>query len=267
MNIPLNYQFKTVSLAHLDELNAYIDNLSAAPPPGSIGLKLWDLGTDLPVGDGASFDLTTDATQYTELGDRGLNGGSVVATVNLQLQGGKRLYTVKNFVAGVALEIPDNTTINDGHFYAITLNHIDTDVSVYGPDPAFVKNYYNNGYSFTTSAENVDITQIGEFDDCMFGIYSTQLVFLNTIVKFYNNQPGDNATEQIFIEDKDMVITDIAVGESTPIQIIQAEFRDRTFPIPKGGKFEIYHNDDFSDSTTAISILIGYICEPPDVNG
>lgn len=244
--------------------NAYVDNLSAAPPPGSVGLKLWDMGTSIPESGASSID---DGTQYTELGDRGLNGGGVVAEVNLPLLGGKRLYTVKDFVAGVALEIPSNTILTPGNFYILTVNYVDTDVNVYGPDPLFLTNYYTNGFSFTAPDEATAITAVGEFNDCMFGIYSTQDAFLNTIVKFYDASPGGGASENIFIEDKNMSITDVSVGESTPLQAIQAEFNDRMFRIPKGGKFEVYHNDDFSDSTTIISLLMGYIYEPPDVNG
>ena len=222
------------------------------------------MGTTIPEDGITSID---DGTQYTELGDRGLNGGSVVATINLPLLGGKRLYTVKNFVAGVALEIPDNTILNEDHYYAIVIKWVDTDTSIYGPDPSFNINYYNNGYAFTAPNDSTPITKLGEFNDCMFGIYSTQDAFLNTIIKFYNAVPGSAASEQLFIEDKDMVITDIAVGESTPQQVVEAEFRDRQFRIPKGGKFEVYHNDDFGDSTTIISLLIGYIFEPPEING
>ena len=245
--------------------SSYVDNISATPEPGQLELKLWDLGDTIPVADGSSFDLATDATQYSELGDRGLNGGSVAASVILDLVGGKRLYTIRSFIAGTALEIPSNTILNMGNYYAITIHYVDTDVSVYGPDESF-DNYYTNGYAFTTSAENVDITAIGTDIDLMFGVYSTQNVFINTLLKFYDAEPGTDATEHVFVEDCDMHITDVIAGENTPQQTLLAEFKDRTFYIPKGGKFEVYHNDDFSDSTSQITILIGYLYVPPLTN-
>ena len=101
----------------------------------------------------------------------------------------------------------------------------------------------------------------------MFGVFSIQDVYVNTIVKSYDAAPGNNATENIFIEDKNMTITNIAVGEVKPLQVVQAEFKDRTFFADKGSKFEVYHNDDFSDSTTQITLIFGYIYEPPTING
>ena len=47
----------------------------------------------------------------------------------------------------------------------------------------------------------------------------------------------------------------------------EKEFKDRLFYFPKGGKFEVNHNDDFTDNALQISVLIGYIYEPPVVNG
>ena len=64
-----------------------------------------------------------------------------------------------------------------------------------------------------------------------------------------------------------MHVTSIIAGDNTPQQTLLAEFNDRFFELPMGGKFEIYHNDDFSDDTSQITALIGYLFEPPIVNG
>jgi hypothetical protein len=242
----------------------YVDTIVATTEPGSVDLKLWDMGTTIPVAGVTSID---DGTQYTELGDRGLNGGSVVAAVNLPLIGGKRLYTIKNFVAGVALEIPSNTLLTVGNYYMITINYVDTNVSVFGPDTSFNINYYKNGYAFTVADEATAITAVGQYSDCMFGILSTQDVWINTIVKFYNATPGDDSSESTFIEDKNMVITDIAVGDAVAIQSVEAEFRERKFWCPKGAKFEVYHNDDLTDSVTKFTAIMGYLYVPQEVNG
>lgn len=250
--------------------SAYVDNITATPAPGSILLKLWDMGTEIPEGAVTSID---DGTQYTELGDRGLNGGTVSATVILPLVGGRRLYSIRQFVAGPALEIPDNTILEMGHYYAITMNYVDTEVNVFGSDPSFATNYYENGYAFTAPDEATAITKVGEFNDCMFVIFSTQRTYLNTLVKFYravdnSSVPlGALATEIVFIEDEGMKISGMIAGENTPQVDFTAEFRDRVYEIRKGGKFEIYHNDDFMDDTAQVTVLVGYIYEPQEVNG
>ena len=242
----------------------YVDSLIATPPPGSIGLKLWDMGDTIPVTAVNSID---DGTQYEELGDRGINGGVVVSEVLLQLEGGKRLYSIKNFVAGTALEIPDNTLLIPDNYYIITLNYIDTDVSVYGPDSSFSIQYYNNGYAFTVADEATAITAIGEFNDLMFGVFSTQDIFVNTLLKFYDSAPGSLARESVFVEDANMVITGIILNDVQAQIFQQLEFRDRVFPMPKGSKFEVYYNDDFTDSVSFGLLLIGYMYKPPIING
>ncbi|MCK5613613.1 hypothetical protein KAR91_67715 [Candidatus Pacearchaeota archaeon] len=242
----------------------YVDNLIATPPPGSIGLKLWDMGDTIPETAVTSID---DGTQYVELGDKGNNGGSVVSEIILPLEGGKRLYSINNFIAGVALEIPSNTLLTPDNYYIITLNYIDTDVSVYGPDSSFSIQYYNNGYAFTAPDEATAITAIGEFNNCMFGILSTQDVFVNTLLKFYDSAPGSLARESVFVEDKNMVITGIVLNDILAQIFQEFEFKDRVFPMPKGSKFEIYYNDDFSDSVSLSTLLIGYMYKPPIING
>ena len=242
----------------------YVDNLITTPPPGSIGLKLWDMGDTIPETAVTSID---DGTQYEELGDRGTNGGAVVSEIILQLEGGKRLYSINNFIAGVALEIPSNTLLTPDNYYIITLNYIDTDVSVYGPDSSFSIQYYNNGYAFTAPDEATAITAIGEFNDLMFGIFSTQDVFVNTLLKVYDSTPGSLARESVFVENKNMVITGIILNDIRAQISQQIEFRDRVFPLAKGSKFEIYYGDDHTDSVSGSLLLIGYMYKPPIING
>lgn len=242
----------------------YIDNLIATPPPGCIGLKLWDMGATIPETAVTSID---DGTQYEELGDRGLGSGSVVSEIVLPMIGGKRLYSVKNFIAGVALEIPSNTVLIPGNYYILTLNYVDTDVSVYGADSSLSIQYYNSGYAFTVADEATAITAIGEFNDCMFAILSTQDVFVNTLLKFYDALPNGLARESVFVEDKNMLIIGMILNDVQAQQFQELEFRDRVFPMPKGSKFEIYYNDDFTDSVTKSTLLIGYMYKPPIING
>ena len=239
---------------------AYIDNYFAVPPPGQVGLKLWDMGTSIPVDGVTALD---DGAQYEQLGDLGLNGGVVVSEVALDLVGGEREYFVTKFAGGCALEIPGNELLNVGHYYALTINYIDTDVSVMGSNPDFENDYYAEGYAFTAANESDPISRIGDYNDIQFGIFSTQDVHLNTFFMKYDAVPGNDARDSVRIEDKNMEIEGVITQNSLPSESLIVEFKDRTFFFPKGGKFEVYHNDDFTDDTTQVTILIGYIYKPP----
>lgn len=242
----------------------YFDELVSFLPPGSVDVELWDMGATQPVSGVTSL---TDGTQYLELGDRGLNGGTVRANVSLDLISGKRQYLLSQYVAGTALEIPSNTLLTPGNYYSIVLRHKNSSINVFGANTNFTTDYYESGYAFNATSVSTPITQIGTYNDLQFIVFSTADVYLNTLLKFYNAQPGDDATEFVNIEDKNMNIVGIIAGENTPQQTLEAEFKDRSFYFPKGGKFEVNHNDDFSDNTTQVTVLIGYMFEPPEVYG
>ena len=244
--------------------NAYVDNLIATPPPGQIEFKLWDFGTELPATGAVALD---DGAQYENLGDLGINGGGVATSIILDLVGGKRLYNIAGFVAGVALEYPlTNVVLDVDNYYAITIHYVDTDVSVYGPDSSIGGDYYTNGYAFTAPDESTNITWVGENEDIMFQIFSTQDVYINTLVKIFNDAPGDDATESVYTEGMDMQIVDIMVGETKPVQAINAFFNSAPAFLPKGGKFEVYYNAGL-DSVTAADVLMGYKFKKIEVNG
>jgi hypothetical protein len=238
---------------------AYVDNIVLIPEPGSVSVELWDMGIEKPVSGINSID---DGTQYTELGDRGINSGAVSSSVTLQLVGGKRKYHLEAFVAGVALEIPSNTLLNVGNFYAIVIKYIDTDVKIYGGDASFLRQYYPSGYAFTAPDSSTAITALGEFNHLQFQVFSTQDCYLNTLVKSYDGTPGNNSSEVVLIEDKDMHNTGIVIGDHKPKPALIAEFKDRVFHFPKGGKMEVNHSDDITDDTTQITIVMGYIFKP-----
>jgi hypothetical protein len=242
---------------------AYLDDIEATPSPGSVDLELWDMGTTLPV---ASTDALDDGVQYTTLGDLGLNGGVTASTVNLTLQGGKRFYNI-GFAAGVALEIPSNILLNENNYYALTINYVDTEVNVYGPDTSFSYQYYNNGYAFTTPDKSTAITAIGTYSDLMFVIYSTQDVYLTQYYQAIDAAPGSNANTNVFIEGPNMEITGILATNTRPIQFVSADLAFKPYIVLKGGKFEQYYNDDFADSVGTINMQVGYLYQPMNVNG
>lgn len=243
--------------------DGYVDNLAAMPTPGSVTLKLWDMGTSIPVSATTSID---DGTQNTQLGDIGF-GAPGAGSITLTLQSGKRLYVIKDFVTGVAQEIPSNTLLTVDNYYMVTLNYVDTDVSVYGPDTTLAINYYSNGYAFTAPDEATAITAGGANSDLMFGVFSTQAVYVVGFLQTIDAAPGANAAVNIFVEDLDMVITNVTVVGAAAIQTVQADLSLRPFLLGKGGKFELYYNDDFTDSVAAIGLTIAYLHVPPTVNG
>ncbi|MCP4143795.1 MAG: hypothetical protein GY752_00770, partial [bacterium] len=134
----------------------YIDKMVSVPQPGSVILKLWDMGSTMPADGVTSID---DGTQYEKLGDVGITGLQQ-ASVSVDLVGGKRTYHIDKFVAGTALEIPTNELLNIGNYYAITIHYDDTEVNVYGANTSFNNDYYVNGYAFTAPDESTAITKL-----------------------------------------------------------------------------------------------------------
>jgi len=242
----------------------YIDYMVSFPPAGSVDIELWDLGTTLPV---SGVDALDDGAIYPELGDKGINSGAVSDHVTFDLLGGRRQYTVQKFIAGVALEIPGNTLLDVGNYYAIVLRYVNAEIDVFGADTSYGKSYYNNGYAFTTPDNATPITTLGEFADIQFAVMSTQDVWINTLLKFYDADPGPSTTETVYVEDKDMKIENVIAGENTPQRSIQVDFRARFFCHSKGGKFEVNVNSAFDDDTTQATVLYGYLYEPPTING
>lgn len=241
--------------------NGYVDNLEAIPGGGSVELKLWDMGSSIPV---TAVDSIDDGTQYTKLGDAGISGIQV-GSINLALQGGKRMYHIVNFVAGVALEIPANELLTVGNYYILTINYVDTDASVYGPDESYA-NYYQNGYAFTAPDEATAITKLGANKDLMFIIFSTQDVYVSRFQQLADASPNGNSRVSVFVEDENMSVAGIIVTGTRARQTIDEVF-GRPYLMTKGSKFEEYYNDDFTDDVSQISLIIQYYFIPGTANG
>ncbi len=247
---------------------AYVDNLIGVPSPGEIDVKLWDYGATPPV---AASNTINSAAQYTELGDRGKNGGAIASSITLSLVGGKRQYQLDGFVAGVAKEKSANTLLTVDNYYAITLHYVDTDVNVYGSSGS--SDHYINGYSFTAPNVSTPITAVGADQDCMFIIYSTQDVYIiNSFWTFFTdiNTPattGINASHSMFVESSTEVISDILVttvkagtGYAQPTEV-------RPMFMDQGGKYEMYYSDDFDDDVYVVQFAIGYLYQLLNSNG
>jgi len=239
----------------------YIDEMISVPGPGSIHLKLWDMGTSLPTSGATSID---DGTQYENLGDFGISG-TQVSEIEVGLFGGFRTYHIDEFVAGVALEIPGNELLNVDHYYALTFNYIDTNVDIYGPNAAW-DDYYVSGYSFSAPDEATAITATGANEDLMFIIYSTQGVYVNKFQQFSNAEPNGGTSTSIYIEDKNMKRTDTIMSGSKGRETADEDFQLPYF-LEKGGKFEQEYNDDLTDNVTEMVITLQYYHDPNEPNG
>ena len=237
----------------------YIDNLRATPPPGSIEIKLWNMGPTLPVSGTTSID---SGVQYDKLNNS-------VSSVVLPLLGGKRLYHIhNNFTAGAHKNDPLNELLEPNNYYIIELKHIDTDVSVYGPSTSFAYNYYNNGYAFTAPDEATAITGIGEFSDIMFVIQSMQDIYVVEAGWSFNNSPNGNSDLFLFLEDTQMKISGVFVDHSQhPDQNDSKDSSLRPKFLEDGGKAEWYYNDDFTDGVTSVVATMSFLHEPSQPNG
>ena len=250
----------------------YVDNIIVSPPPGKIGIELWDFGTTLPTGDGTE-DYTAIGTQYTEIGDRGISA-NLVSTLEMDLQGGFRFYNIIPVVAGVALEIPDNTLLNVGNYYGLVLKYIDTEVDIYGANTTFGNDYYQNGYAWKAEVADDFIDKIpgaagaGAFSDLMFYIYSTQDVYIVDVETKLDAVAFSQAQFSIFTEDKNMKTGDlISQNESQFGDEHLEDLSLRPVFLAKGGKLEMNYNDDYTDEVEQISFVFEYLFIPPTING
>ena len=238
-----------------------VDELISVPGPGSFAVKLWNMGATLPVSGSMSL---AGGTQYTKLGDLGITGKQE-GSVSVSLVGGKRAYHIDEFVAGAALEIPTNELLVPDNYYAITLHHVDTDVSVYGPNEAW-DDYYENGYAFTAPDESTNITALGPQIDIMFLIYSTQPAYVFEITTIADALPNGSSETNLYIEDTNMKRTDTLVSSIKAVQAVTARLT-RPFYMGKGYKLEQEYNDDITDSVSSIEVVVSYYFIPPTVHG
>ena len=236
-----------------------IDDLLSVPPPGFLEVKLWDMGTTIPVSATTSIN---DGTQYEKI------GAGEASSFVIDLQGGTRLYHFHEFTAGMNKSLPSHESLNIGNYYLIELKHIDTDVSVYGPDTSFSINYYTNGFAFTAPDEATAITATGEFSDIMFAIMSTQDIYMTRSSWRFDAAPNGDSSISVFLEDNDMKVTDAVVDhERSPEQEFASDLSNRPMFLEDGAKVEYYYSDDFTDSVSKITSEITFYYVPPVVNG
>jgi len=240
-----------------------IDNLIATPPPGDIRIKLWDMGTSIPVAGVTSID---SGNQYVTI------GAALAASYAQPLLGGKRVYHIHEFTAGTNKALPNNPLLTPDNYYIIQLEYIDTDVNVYGPDTSFSHQYYSNGFAFTAPNESTAIAlpatpADNTYSDIMFGIFSMQDVYYTSISWRFDAEPNGDSAIHVFIEDTSMVITDMVVDhEVQPEQEFTTDINLRPMFSEDGGKLEFYYNDDHSDAVSKVIGEAKFLYETPETN-
>ncbi|MCP4141666.1 MAG: hypothetical protein GY755_15565, partial [Chloroflexi bacterium] len=188
-------------------------------------------------------------------------------SVSVDLVGGKRTYHIDKFVAGTALEIPTNELLNIGNYYAITIHYDDTEVNVYGANTSFNNDYYVNGYAFTAPDESTAITKLGQYNDIMFCIHSTQDAWLVAFGLRADAVPNGGSEITCYTEDNNMMRVNPLLTGVQPAEENKIDVSGRPAFLVKGGKFEAEYNDDFTDSVSVIITEIVYYYVPPTVNG
>ena len=239
---------------------SYVDNIEYQAQPGSVRLKLWNMGASIPV---SGTGTLASGTLYEKLGDAGISGMQTGSYI-LPLGSGKKLYHIDEFVAGPAREIPANEPLTASNYYALVLEHIDTNVKVFGPNTAYGINYYTNGYSFTTTANDAPLTGTGAFNDMMFGILSAQEVYVSRVQVRLDNPPSASADYSIYMEDENMKITDMILSHIHDPRQVEVVDLTRPSKLPVGGKLEVYYNDDPADGVEEVTVDMDYFYVPPD---
>ena len=243
---------------------AYIDHMVAIPPPGSVKVKLWDMGATLPT----TSNSIDDGTQYEKLGDLGITGVQV-SEIEVDLLGGLRVYPIKEFVAGAAIGVTGNTLLNVGNYYALTINYVDTEFSLYGRDNCGVGvTCYNNGFAFNAADEATNLTKVGTYNSLNFAIFSVQDVYLINARGTTDDEPGDNSSFSWYTKTTDYKRFNTLVASTRGRELLQ--FSDLALMPPfieKGGMLKAEYNDDFTDDVTEIEMGMRYLYEPPIVNG
>jgi len=247
--------------------NVYIDHMVAIAPPGSFNVKLFDMGTTLPI---SGTSELFDATQYTTLGDIGISGVQV-SEVEVSLLGGLRVYAIKDFVAGAAIGVTGNVLLIPNHYYAITINYIDTEFSLYGLDNCGAGvTCYNNGFAFTSADELEDtaIIEVGTYNNLNFAIFSVQDVYLINARGTANEAPGDDSSFSWYTKTINYKRHNNLVSSARGRELLQfTDLKEMPPFLEKGGMLKAEYNDDYTDDVTELEMGMRYLYIPPTVNG
>jgi len=237
---------------------AGIDYIEFISGGGSLDLKLWDMGASIPVAGVTAID---DGTQYTTLGDPDLMTPASEITIPLVGAGGTRRYQIDDLVAGIG----GSGALTPGNYYLITLNHVDTDVVVYGSDGS--SDLYTDGFGFTAPDEATAITAIGANQDCMFHIYTADETYVVDCKAIFKASTGATAVNGINSFYEILIMRADGTVESMVTSKIQAGVMSastwlRPLHIEEGGKIEMRFSDDYTDDVYKAYLIAEYAYQP-----
>jgi hypothetical protein len=236
-----------------------IDNLIATPPPGEIEVKLWDMGASMPVSGVTSID---DGAQYTQIGKAAANNYVITLT------GGKNVYHLHEFTAGVDKSIPTNELLTVDNYYLLELKYIDTDVDVYGKPTSYSIDCYENGYAFATTNESTAITQVNQYSNIMFGVFSLQDIYITDVKWKFDSTPNGSASLMIVVRDPNNGMTDFVVDHiHTPEETGHFDVSLAPMKLTDGGKLQFFYNDDYTDTVTTLTGSMTYLYQDSEANG
>jgi len=239
----------------------YVDLIEKTSNSGLIDIELWDMGNLIPINQTTKL---TDGTKYLQLGD--LTRSEYADHITLDLTYGKKTYHLDKFLAGVSPEIYYNELLTENNYYAIVLKKRNVDVAVYGSSN--YKDYYKNGFAFTTPDNSTNITQISKNADLQFVVFTLDDVYLTNARAIANNEPGDNAEYMSGIDNINLTITDVIIphGQYVP-KTGDIDFINRPIFMPKGSKFNLKYYDDYTDSVTNVILGAQYFYQSRVLNG
>lgn len=240
----------------------YVDSLTYIISAGTIRMKLWKFGTDVPV---AGVAKLSDATQYESLGDLGI-GGTVVNQIDVSLLPGKRHYHVHDFIAGVAFEKDANDPLIVDTYYAITFHHVDEDVIFYGNNEGKLAD--SGGYSFTAPDESSIISATGEDENLQFYLYCVKPVFVLEYHLHMLDADGDAALTGVNSEWTTLVINsnDVPsiIDEHHHHPVSDYEYNNTVEYMGLGSIFETDYVPGIDDITSIVQEII-YLHQKIDV--
>jgi len=229
-----------------------VDGLRLSEASGAFSVKFFDLGPTLPV---SGTDTLVAGTPIA-LGDLGIHGHQHPA-IRVELNGGKAILNIPDFIHGVAREIPSETFLTPGNYYAIAFEYLDTDVTIYGADPAFGVDYYPDGYAFSAPYEASPIVSVGPNQDCAFILYESDAVWIDRVEIVPDADVGA-ADFALVAEDQAMRLRVIGRGTLQGSIPVEMRFEDRPIYLPIGGKIELYYSDDVKSPVAEIGMRVRY---------
>jgi len=155
---------------------------------------------------------------------------------------------------GVAKELPTNTLLTPGNYYAVVFEYVDVDVNIFGADPTLGVDYYPNGYAFTVPDTVTPIVAVGVNQDCMFKLLTVQDTWVERVTVTENGT--NEAHVLVQLEDLGMKSRVLGLGDAQDSMVFD-QGKQPAY-LPAGGKLEVYYADVFTSTTTKVAVTVDH---------